>query len=643
MATALLFSLTPRAGSPTALLFGEEYVPPVVTVNAAFALGGITVSAFLCEPVRVNAAFLLGGVSVASACYYDNRVTPWLDCRAAVAHQPAALARPDNVSQWQTSLDKFEGKHIVYTGADAKRHESATAFGVSDAKRAQPRELWQLAIQHARDSASAYQRAMNTIDDRMGRWQTADYRLAQSVQGNQTGIFKPRHKSGKWQTARAWIKDWNGPIGASAYYAGVQAAHLPWQLAGIGRAGKSILIVITPPVTPTPFTCNGDLLFQCPPLLFPALVFGALPCYPAAAPGALFYILPARFYMTAHTIYAQRLPDLADIPIYEATVAADAGSYCWTLQASGPVDLFALLAPVAGLPTQLRVWLDGIPFVFAIDALTRTAKFGQTGVAISGRSVTALIGAPYMRVATFDNAGGALMAQQLATNALASTGVDLDWGVGSGALANGGLIDWLVPTNAWSFQGTPLDAVQAIAQAAGGYLQSHRSAATLLTRHPYGQRMGDNPGAPWGWLTGAADVELAPDALITQSTERKDGPDLNAVYVSGTTQGVLGLVKRTGSAADKLAVMVSDALITHTDAARQRGLSILGAAGHKYNIVLELPVLTGSGQPGVLDVGQLVQVNAATPWRGRVRAVSVAAKRPSLRQTVTLERHLETV
>ena len=357
----------------------------------------------------------------------------------------------------------------------------------------------------------------------------------------------------------------------------------------------------------------------------------------------IFYILPARFYMTAHTIFAERLPDLADVPIFEATVSADAGSYCWSLSASGPASLFAQLAPVDGLPVQLRLWLDGLPWVFAIDAISRSGSFGKTGVSISGRSVTALIGAPYLRATTRGNAGGALTAQQLALDALQYSGVDLDWGVASGALANGGLADWLVPAGAWSHQGTPLDAVQAIAQAAGGYLQSDRFAPMLLARHPYGQRAGDNPGAPWGWMTGAADVELAPDAIITEGLERKDGPDLNAVYVSGTTQGVLAQVKRAGSAGDKLAQMVTDPLITHVDAARQRGLAILGAAGSKYHVRLDLPVLTGAGQPGVLDVGQLVQVNASTPWRGRVRAVSVNAKRPSLRQSVTLERHLETV
>lgn len=333
--------------------------------------------------------------------------------------------------------------------------------------------------------------------------------------------------------------------------------------------------------------------------------------------------------MTAHTIFAQRLPDLADIPIFDASVSADSGSYCWTLSASGPSNLFTLLAPVDGLPVRLCLTLDGIPWVFAVDALSRTSAFGKTGVSITGRSVTALIGAPYLRATTRTNTE-ARLAQQLALDALQYTGVGLDWG----------LTDWMVPTAAWSHQGTPLDAVQAIAQAAGGYLQSHRSAATLLARHPYSQRTGDQPGAPWGWMTGPADVELAPDAIITEGLERKDGPDINAVYVSGTAQGVLAQVKRTGSAADKLAAMVTDALITDAVAARQRGLAVLGTAGPQYNVRMDLPVLTGVGQPGVLDVGQLVQVNATQPWRGRVRAVSVSAKSPSLRQSITLERHL---
>jgi len=441
---------------------------------------------------------------------------------------------------------------------------------------------------------------------RTARWQDAAHLPAKRYTGHAgAGIATPRYTDSPFQEARV------PPVGITLWPG--------------------------PPVIPPPYWGTA-LVFQCPPLLYPALVFGVQPCYPVT-PAAIFAILPARFYMTTHSIYAQRLPDLADIPLFAATVSADSGSFCWSLSASGPASLFTLLAPTGGLPAQLRLTLDSIPWVFAIDSISRSAQFGQTGCTIQGRSVTALIAAPYVRSESRLEPVEKT-AQQIAVDNLTNTGIDLDWGIGTGATANAGLIDWLVPAGAYSRQGTALESVSRIVKAAGGYLQSHRNLPTLQARHPYGWRTGNISGAPWHWMTGAPDVELAPDALITEIVQRQDGPDINAVYVSGTTHGVLALVKRTGTAADKLANMVTDALITHADAARQAGLAVLGAAGHKYAVTLDLPVLTGAGQPGVIEVGHLVQVNASTPWRGRVRGVSVSAKQPTLRQTITLERHI---
>ena len=645
----LVFSDFRLIGSPTPLVFGgADFAVPSITVevavtlggvtvaaslvhpvkvNAALTLGGVSVAAFVVTPVRIEAAFALGGVTVSAAVFYDNRVTPYMDARSAVPHQAAVPGTTQLDGIWLTSLPKRDGTAIDWTKADAYTQSTTPAFAAAVPERLQTSSRWDVADKQQQRSQSVHQTAIPKREPRSAGWQQGVDRRIDSLSAMQAGVFKTLEKLAPWQTAQHSQLWFDALVGASQHHTGVQAVTMRWQLAGWPHPGRSPLIPVLP-VTPT-FDWGSDLVFACPPLAFPNLVFGAQ-CDTVIVPGATFSILPARFYMTAHSIYAQRLPDLAEIPIYDATVAADEGSYCWTLSASGPASLFALLAPVDGLPVQLRVTMDGIPWVFAVDSISRSGSFGKTGVSISGRSVTALIGAPYLRATARNNALDRT-AQQLAEDALESSGVALDWG----------LTDWLVPAGAWSHQGTPLDAVQAIAQAAGGYLQSHRSAPTLLTRHPYGQRQGDNPGTPWGWMTGPADVELAPDAIITDGTERKDGADINAVYVSGTTQGVLAQVKRSGTAGDKLAVMVTEPLITHVDAARQRGLSVLGAAGSKYNVRLDLPVLTGAGQPGVLDVGQLVQVNAAQPWRGRVRSVSVNAKRPSLRQTVTLERHME--
>ncbi len=630
-AVDLVFFEVAQAGPSHALVFGDtdtDFVPP-----ASLTLTGVLPTA-LHVHARDYRTLALSGVlpgmtMVMDLLYASNTSRPTVN-RVQAPHQIASYQDAGVASAIDGALTSGAINAATWSAADAlgALMHAGHAQGVRNGAVRSTRFAGASRLGTHRTTAP-HQEAIRTYSP--GR-QTG-FQAAQRL-GN--GAVHLPHQDGYhdrrpqvralWQEALrhrlVGLRDTSGKatvrdFGRSARY---QAAMRP-------PAGQYVPPVITPPWDPC-YLPNTALVFADLASGIPNLVF-ICERHTTPVPGATLVILPARFYMTAHTIYAQRLPDLADVPIFDATVSADSGSYCWTLSASGPQSLFAQLAPVDGLPVQLRVTLDGIPWVFAVDTLSRTSAFGKTGVSVTGRSVTALIGAPYLRATTRTNTEPRL-AQQLALDALEYSGVDLDWG----------LTDWLVSAQAWSHQGTPLDAVQAIVQAAGGYLQSHRSAATLLARHPYSQRSGDNPGAPWGWMTGSADVELAPDAIITEGLERRDGADINAVYVSGTTQGVLAQVKRTGSAADKLATMVTDALITQAAAARQRGLAILGAAGPQYSVRMELPVLTGVGQPGVLDVGQLVQINATVPWRGRVRAVNVNAKSPSLRQSITLERHL---
>ncbi len=360
-----------------------------------------------------------------------------------------------------------------------------------------------------------------------------------------------------------------------------------------------------------------------------ALIFGFNFCG-GVTPDAPLFILPARVYMVTHNVFAVRLPDGQPVQITGCTISAEVGSFGWQLSATGPGDLFGQLAPVNGLPAQIQVTIDGAAWVFAVTTRQHSREFGRNTVSISGISQTYLVGAPLARELAWLNTSP-YTAQQLAAQALDLTGVALDWGID----------DWLVPAGAYSQMGTPLAAVQAIAQAAGGYVQSHRTAPTLLVRHPYPTLAGGVPGGPWNWSSVTADVEIAQDAVIVSAIEPTDGPDIDGVYVSGTNQGVLALVRRSGTAGAKLAPMVTDALITAAAAAQQRGLAVIGQAGARQNVTLELPVLTGLDHPGVLDVGQLIQINDTIPYRGRVRSVSVAVNRPTVRQTVILEQHFE--
>ncbi|MCY1544505.1 hypothetical protein D9M68_803960 [compost metagenome] len=99
--------------------------------------------------------------------------------------------------------------------------------------------------------------------------------------------------------------------------------------------------------------------------------------------------------------------------------------------------------------------------------------------------------------------------------------------------------------------------------------------------------------------------------------------------------------KRTGTAGEKFGGHFSGPLLVAEQVLRQRGRSIVGKAGRKQRLTYELPVLTGLSLPGVLDVGQLVQINEAVPWRGMLRSVRVSAPfGGEVRQTIEIERHL---
>ena len=565
------------------------------------------------------------------AVLYENAVFRGPCASVAHAHTPAQARNASAlIEPWQTAQPLPAGQALMFDPAHAVPIDSVAAWSQAASQHAPRSPAWGTAQSLDRGDALDWSNATPHRLHNAPVW---------GVQAEAAGQCVDLSSDQAAATHREHTQAWGpalprGRSGALAVDQAARAAHdtrrTPWQGGrGVHSFGGPWTPWVPPPVPPLPVRVNLRLCQRLPLLPCAALlVLGFDPC--AGAPQSDLFILPARYYMAVHSITAERLPDGAALPIYNVSLGADAGSSVWTFSASGPDALWDALAPTGGLPQQVRITLDGLQWVFIVDGLQRQHEFGKRGVRISGRSATALIAAPYASD-TYRNNDQTLTAQQLAQSALQDTGVGLDWG----------LDDWAVDTGAWSHGGTPLAAVQAIAEAAGGFINSHRSAPTLQVRHPYPTLAGGVPGGPWNWgSVGAPDVELAPDALITTSVERKDGQGVNAVYVAGTTHGVLARVLRAGTAGDRLAPLITHPLITHADAARQRALAVLGAAGAKHLVTVTLPVLTGAHQPGVLEVGQLVQINESTPWRAMVRSVSVEAAMPSLRQTIHLERHL---
>ncbi len=341
-------------------------------------------------------------------------------------------------------------------------------------------------------------------------------------------------------------------------------------------------------------------------------------------PEAPQFVIPLlRVYMTVHTIDAVLLPGMERLPLKGITVSSDDDGFGWNLTASGPADpLLDMLSPVNGEPKQVKVSIDGIDFVFAVEQPERSRRFLEHVVQVRGSSVTALLGAPHVAESAWSTSV-TMTAQQIILQALQFTGVDLDWRID----------DWLVPTAAWSHRGTPLSVAQRVAEAAGAVLRSHRTLPTLQVAPRF-------PRVPWEWGAATPNVVMPGQIITTDSLQSTAGVEFNAVYVSGSVQGgIVGHVVRTGTIGDVLAPEVSDRLVTDVVSARQRGISVLSAAALKRRQTMTVPLLTGGTNPGLILPGYLIQVQEpGETWRGLVRGITVTTGVPTVRQQLVVER-----
>ncbi len=335
-------------------------------------------------------------------------------------------------------------------------------------------------------------------------------------------------------------------------------------------------------------------------------------------------IVPVRrVYMTVNQITLTRVSDGMPLSADGFTMSIDTDSWTWQWSASMQPHLRQYLTPVAGVPVQVEATINGVPYRLCAESVSSNRSFGSARISVRGRGLGAVLDAPYAPTQNFGNSADRT-AQQLMADVLTVNGVGIGWAV------DWGLTDWLVPAGAWSHQGNYLSAITAIAAAAGGYVQPHATAQTLriLPRYPH---------KPWDWAAVLPDVQLPADVVSVEGIDWTAKPAYNRVHVSGVAQGVLAEATRAGTAGNTVAPMVTDALITHADAARQRALAVLADTGAQARVTLKLPVLA---ETGLILPGKYVRYTDGPATRtGIVRGTSVDWSRPTLRQTLQLETH----
>ncbi|OAI76905.1 hypothetical protein RSP799_19535 [Ralstonia solanacearum] len=405
----------------------------------------------------------------------------------------------------------------------------------------------------------------------------------------------------------------------------------PWEIGRQPRPGESHLPVPPPTTQPAP-RYHPDLDFICPasrqalawrPAL--RLDFGTHPCAPSGADAFSVPIL--KVYFVSNSVDVVRLPGREPIPVKSLQVGIDADSWAWGLSASLPYRALELVEPTAAGPVEIEITINGVSWVMLVESFDVRREFGQASLNIRGRSTAAYLAAPYAPKRSFVPAApftARQLAEQELTRAGLATGFTLDWR----------LPDWLVPEGSWGYQSlSPMEVIGRIAEAVGGYVNAHPRLRTLVAKPRYSV-------LPWQWATAPADRVLPIDVVKTLNLRWQEKPTFNAVYVSGERAGVTGHVVRAGTAGDLVAPTVVDGLITHADAARERGRAILADVGRQAVVTLELPMLSSIG---LLDPGLLLAVGeGGSTWRSLVRATSIAAEwnaSLTVRQTIEVVRH----
>lgn len=629
--TDLLFSQLPNPpGGPVEIVFGDDGGIPAGAVEllASGSITGLRGRVAVRVAAKLHAAGTLTGLRGRIGVRYDVNVerpvaattrTGWQNTRPVQAgtQQRFEQARPASAAlqaQWQNAA------HL------------GTALQTQWQQTRQLAAIVRQALQQAQHLASAptaqrFEQAQRLRADTRQRMQQARPLGAAPTAQRFEDATRLRHLV---RSGFEWAQPLQSAVG-DTFGHGLPLSRVI--AAAYQQARKSPPGIRGPAQPPRPEPCYvptlpAHLVFDDAWSASPALVFvcerhGPGPG-PDPEPGETVIVAIKRVYVTINNLTLLRVDGAVPIPAYTFGMSIDVDSWTWSWSATLPADALALIQPdPGGDPVDILATINGTPFRLAAEGYSRQRQFGSSRIAVRGRGRAAVLDAPHSPVRNHGNAADRT-AQQLAADVLTINGVGIGWDVAWG------LTDWLVPGNTWTHQGSHISAILDIANAAGGYVQPHNTAPTLRVLPRY-------PAAPWAWVSLTPDFELPSAVVAVEGIDWQRKAAYNRVFVGGVAAGVLGQITRAGTAGEVVAPMVTHPLITHADAARQRGLAELGNTGTQAQISLRLPVLQ---ETGVIRPGALVRyVDGATTHLGLVRSTQVDWQRPTLRQVLTVETH----
>ncbi|MDQ0609528.1 hypothetical protein QFZ83_003699 [Variovorax sp. W1I1] len=629
MVEDLVFRKLPLGGPPNVLVFGEPDEP---VSGGAVALGRIALPAFMLSgsataelPSNAIAAgaIALPAFMLRGALRYDSDAQRLLVGRVSsgwqvagqvlasvgAKHQAAERLQGAVAGGWRSAAPRAAGVSAAWD--DVTRCHRSASTRHQDARRIGAR------------ATVRYEDVLRARAQAFMRWQGA-VRLSPAVVGvRHQDVERMRRDAGvRWQEADRLLIQ-RAARGGSAQLI-ERGIVMRWQEFMRPPAGQSVFV---PPGEDPCYVPSNTLVFSARQAHTKTLIFICERHSPPPGTGETVVVPILEAYTVQNSISLVRIDSGEVIEASAFSMSLDADSWTWRWSATLPGAAWPVIRRgIHAAPVEILATVNGVPYRLAATDCSRDRRFGDARVQVQGKGRAAMLDDPYAPILNHASASARSVAQLLDL-ALTYNGVGIGWDI------DFGLTDWTVPGGTWSFQGSHIGAVLDIASAAGAIVQPHATDATLRVMPRY-------PAAPWNWGTLSPDFVLPAAAVAVEGIQPLTKPDYNRVFVAGTNgAGVLGQVTRSGTAGDRVAQMVTHALNTHSDAVAQRGLAVLSDTGAQANVSLRLQVLP---ETGLILPGALVRYeDGAETHLGLVRSTSVDWQRPVLRQSITLETHVE--
>ena len=337
-------------------------------------------------------------------------------------------------------------------------------------------------------------------------------------------------------------------------------------------------------------------------------------------------IIPNLRSYIVHNVITATIGGIAVDPL-GFNIKTDMDSYCWSGGVSISPDDHAKIKHKLdvdiGLEPMVNVAINDLSFSIIAENQSRTRKFGNQTHSLDGRSITARLGADYATAndRLFDQAN---YASQIVNEQLASLPF----------IANFEIDDWLIPASTYAISNkTPMAVIADIAEAAGGFVESHPTDATMSIK----KRWKINA---WELATATPDVTIPADVIKSATDKTVKNTRYNTILLVGN---VGHEVYRATQGRDVAAPTLSNALFTAREVTVPKGSAVLSDSG--THSIQTLDLIFDDSIP-LAQLGQIWQINDTDgAWRGVITGVEldcpVAGETPKPEQTITIDRYMD--